>query len=61
MYKIILLFSVVFCLVGAVHKFDYRLVVKPGQWHPLGSECCNAQDLGSSQELYVFFAGSACR
>jgi hypothetical protein len=27
MYRIILLFFVVCCLVGAVHKLDYRLVV----------------------------------
>jgi hypothetical protein len=63
MYKIILLFSVVFCLVGTVHKFDCRLVANwsPDRWHPVGSDSRSEQDWGFSQELYVFFARLACR
>jgi hypothetical protein len=30
----VLLFSVLFCVVGAVHKFDFRLVINetPNKW-----------------------------
>jgi len=46
--EIIQLFSVVFCVFRAVHKFDFRLVVNetPNKWRPVeGRAVIDTRDL----------------
>ena len=50
------LFSVVFYVVTAVHKFDFRLVMyeTPNEWRPVERRSCNDRILCFWQDLYVF-------
>jgi len=50
------LFSVVFYVVTAVHKFDFRLVMyeTPNEWRPVERRSCSDRKLCFWQDLYVF-------
>jgi hypothetical protein len=53
--EVIQLFSVVFYVVTAVYKFDFRLVIngEPNKWRPVAAR-------SSSDRDSCFLAGSVC-
>jgi hypothetical protein len=55
--EIMQLFSVVLCVVRAVHKFHVRLSMNetPNKWRPVESRLRGHTDVCFWQELYVFF------
>jgi hypothetical protein len=50
------IFSAVFCVVRAVHKFDFRLVTKetPNKWRKMQKRPCSDTDSCFWQDLYIF-------
>ena len=55
-WEVIQLFSIVFCVVTAVHKFDFRLVINeaPNKWRPVDTRSYNYKDSCFDQDLYIF-------
>jgi hypothetical protein len=57
-FDIIHLFSVVFYVVRAAHKFDFRLVMKavPNKWWPVERKSWSDRDLRFWQDIYMYIS-----
>jgi hypothetical protein len=59
--EVLQLFSAVFYVVRAVHKFEFRLVINetPSKWRPVEIRSCSDRDLCFWRDVYIFSGPSS--